>query len=92
MTGGDLQYVASMNPATTPDGFRLVQVDPEFTFQKADRGRPALWEFNAAAWGDERVRPVFPVSASSAVADITLPKLRYIARLDVPALQGTTQL
>jgi hypothetical protein len=92
ISGGDVQYVANMNPAQTPEGFQLVQVDPEYTFSKADRGKPALKVFDAAAWGDERVRPVFPVSAASTVADITLPKIRYIARLDIPALEGTTAL
>ncbi|MDQ1395462.1 MAG: hypothetical protein QOG64_721 [Acidimicrobiaceae bacterium] len=92
ISGGDVQYVANMNPAHTPDGFQLVQVDPEYTFSKADRGRPSLPVFEAAAWGDDRVRPSYPVSAASTVADITLPKIRYIARLDVPALQGTTAL
>src|SRR2546423_180342 len=92
ISGGDVQYVANMNPANTPEGFRLVQVDPEFTFHKADRGRPSLSDFDAGAWGDDRVRPVYPVSASSAVADIKLPKIRYIARLDVPALEGTKAL
>jgi hypothetical protein len=35
------------------------------------------------AWGDERIVPVQPVSASIAVADVTLPKLCYLCRPDV---------
>ena len=81
-----------MNPAHTPDGLRLVQVDPEYAFHRADRGRPALPVFEAGAWGDGRVRPSFPVSASSAVVDLSMPKIRYVARLDLPALQGTTKI
>jgi len=92
VSGTDVQYTANMNPAHTSDGLRLVQVDPEYEFHRADRGRPSLPVFDAGAWGDERVRPVFPVSASSTVADVTMPRIRYIARLDLPALQGTTKI
>jgi hypothetical protein len=92
ISGGDVQYVATMNLAETPRGLRLVQVDPEYTFHKAERGKPSLASFEAAAWGDARVRPCWPVSASITVADITLPKLRYVCRPDVPALSGTEAL
>ena len=87
--GGDIQYVATMHLATTPMGPRLVQVDPDFTFHKADRGEPVLDVFDAEAFGDGRVVPSWPVSASATVADITLPKLRYVSKPDVPALAGT---
>ena len=92
ISGGDVQYVATMNLAETPRGLRLVQVDPEYTFHKAERGTPSLSTFDAAAWGDARVRPSWPVSASITVADITLPRLRYVCRPDVPALAGTEAL
>ena len=89
ISGGDVQYVATMHLANTPLGERLVQVDPEFTFHKADRGQPVLDVFDAEALGDARVVPSWPVSASAAVADVTLPKLRYVTKPDVPALAGT---
>lgn len=92
VSGSDVQYVASMHLARTPLGVRLVQVDPEFTFHRVERGRPALATFDAAAWGDQRIVPVHPVSASYAVADVTLPRLRYVCRTDVPALEGTEAL
>jgi hypothetical protein len=89
ISGGDIQYVANMNLAHTPDGPRLVQVDPEFEFTKANRGKLQLDVFDAAAWGDARIVPSWPVSTSVATANVTLPKLRYVCKLDVPALQGT---
>jgi len=88
----DIQYTASMHLARTPRGLRLVQVDPTFAVERAERGRPHLGTFDAAAWGDERIRPVHPVSASIAVADVTLPKLRYLCRPDVWAFEGTETL
>ena len=90
--GSDVFYTANMNPARTPAGLRLVQVDPEFAFHRAERGRPEVARFDAEAWGDGRVTPVFPVSASAAVADVSFPRLRYVCRLDVPVLQGTQKV
>jgi len=92
ISGGDVQYVAGMHLARTPTGSRLVQVDPEYTFHRAERGRPALEAFAAGRWGDERVAPVHPVSAHVTVADVTLPRLRYVSRPDVPAIEGTEKL
>lgn len=89
VSGADLQYVAQMNLAHTPSGDRLVQVDPDYVFSKADRGRPRVDAFDAAALGDERIALAWPISASTAVADMTLPKLRYLCKIDVPAMAGT---
>jgi hypothetical protein len=85
----DLQYTASMHLAHTPRGLRLVQVDPTFAVERAERGRPHLAAFEAAAWGDARLAPTAPVVASIARADVTLPKLRYLCRPDVWAFEGT---
>jgi hypothetical protein len=90
--GTDVQFVASMNPARTPSGVRLVQVDVELTFHRADRGRPRLDVFDGAGFGDERMVPVHPVSAFATTADVTLTGLRYVSRPDVPALQGTERV
>jgi hypothetical protein len=89
ISGGDVQYTANMNLASTPAGPRLVQVDPEFEFQKASRGKLQLTTLDAGAWGDDRIVPSWPVSTSFTVADVTLPKLRYTCKLDVPAMAGT---
>jgi Acetoacetate decarboxylase (ADC) len=88
----DIQYTASMHLAHTPRGVRLVQVDPTFAVERAERGRPHLVAFDAAAWGDVRIVPMHPVSASIAVADVTLPRLRYLCRPDVWAFDGTETL
>jgi hypothetical protein len=89
ISGGDVQYTANMNLAHTPAGDRLVQVDPEFEFHKASRGRLQLTTFDAGAWGEARIVPSWPVSTSFTVADVTLPRLRYTCKLDVPAMAGT---
>jgi hypothetical protein len=92
ISGGDVQYVANMNLASTPAGLRLVQVDPEFEFHKASRGRLQLDVFDAAAWGESRLVPSWPVSVSTTVADVTMPVIRYTCKIDVPAMAGTETL
>jgi hypothetical protein len=92
ISGGDVQYVANMNLANVRRAGevqpRLVQVDCDYTFHRADRGRPAVERFerNAATQG---ITPVYPVAATCTVCDITLPRIRYIVDPDRPAMGGT---
>lgn len=96
IVGVEVQYTANMNLARVRDGqgerVRLVQVDPEYTLRRVDRGRPQLDLFVPEAWRAEGVEPVYPVSASITLCDITLPRIRYIVDPDVPALQGTEKV
>jgi hypothetical protein len=96
VSGNDLQYLATLNLARIPrDGSevaRLVQVDPEYVFKSADRGQPQLKTFDAAAWEMEGARPYYPVSASYAVADIEMPKLRYVVDPEKMAMLGTEKI
>ena len=88
----DLQLMANMNLARTSRGARLVQVDPVYTVERAERGEPVVEHFDAAAWGDARIRPVYPVSASFSTCEVELPKLRYVCLPDVLAFAGTETL
>jgi hypothetical protein len=96
ISGGDIQYTANMNLARVErDGQvvpRLVQVDPEAVFHKAERGRPHLSAFDAQAWGEARVVPTHAVSASYTLCDLTLTGLRYLCDPDVLTMQGTERL
>lgn len=88
----DVQFTAAMHLAHTPRGLRLVQVDPGMVVARAERGRPDLATFDPASWGDARLAPAHPVSASIALADVTLPELRYLCRPDVWAFDGTERV
>jgi hypothetical protein len=88
----DAYYVANMNLARTPNGLRLVQVDPRFEVERAERGRPAIHRFEAAAWRSEGARPSHPVAASFTIATVTLPALRYVCRPDVLAFVGAERV
>lgn len=95
ISGADVAYTPNMNLArVSRDGTsvpRLVQVDPDYTFHRAERGRPVVdrFEREPATGG---VIPVYPVSGSYALCDISLPRLRYITDPDRPAMQGTEKL
>ncbi len=96
ITGHDVQYAPGMHLAHVEDDHgtrpRLVQVDSEYEFRTADRGRPELRSFDASAWGHERLAPTEPVSASFAVCDVAIPPVRYVCNPDIPAAEGTIHL
>ncbi|HET7617232.1 MAG TPA: acetoacetate decarboxylase family protein [Vicinamibacterales bacterium] len=92
ISGGDVQYVANMNLAKLEGAPTLVQVDPEYRFQRADRGRPHLETFERAAWAAEDVDPVYPITATSVLCDTGFPKIRYVIDPLKPALVGTRKI
>jgi hypothetical protein len=96
VTGHDVQYPPGMHLARVRrDGEslpRIVQVDSEYEFRRADRGRPELRAFDAAAWGDARLDPYLPVSASFAACAMTIANVRYICNPDIPASEGTEKV
>lgn len=92
VSGGDVQYIANMNFARVDDKPLLVQVDPEFTFHKAERGRPTVSQFASEAWNAGGVQIAYPVSASFAIVDTGFPAIRYVVNPDVPALAGSRKV
>ena len=69
ITGHDVQYPPGMHLVVcgTRRGYRprLVQVDTEYEFRPADRGRPELGLFDAASWGEGRLVPPPPSQPAS---------------------------
>jgi hypothetical protein len=92
LSAADVQYVASMHLASTPRGLRLVQVDPTFTVERAERGEPLIEAFDGEAWGVPDLDPSYPISASLTTGTMTLPQLRYLCRPDVWAFEGTEKV
>jgi hypothetical protein len=96
ITGHDIQYAPGMHLAQVEqDGElapRIVQVDSEYEFHRADRGRPTLTTFDAAAWGNGAIQATGPVSASYAVCDVVIHPVRYICNPDLPAHEGTVKI
>ena len=96
VSGNDLQYLSNLNIARVPreggEAARLVQIDPEYTFHSADRGQALLQAFDASAWEFPGARPYFPVSASYAVADVSMPALRYLVNPTKPPLESVERI
>jgi hypothetical protein len=92
LSTADVQYVANMNLAQTAKGLRLVQVDPTFAIERAERGEPHLTAFDGDAWGAPELDPAYPISASMTTGTMTLPRLRYLCRIDVWAFDGTERV
>jgi Acetoacetate decarboxylase (ADC) len=89
LSPSDLQYTATMNPTRLDRGLRLVQVEREFEFTRAERGSPFVHAFDAHACGEPRLRLSHPVSSSAAVANVTFRPIRFVCRADVWAFDGT---
>jgi hypothetical protein len=92
LSPSDVQYTAAMHLAQTPNGLRLLQVEPEHRLDRAERGTPRVVRFDAAAWGEERIRPTLAVSASVVLGTVTIPPIRYVCRPDVLAFEGTERV
>ena len=93
---GDIQYIASMHLARNKqdDKLVLVQVDPEYVFSKAERGKPRVVTLDHEAFGAtaSTLNVMNPIMACFTTADVTLPKIRYICNPELPAMQGTTKV
>jgi hypothetical protein len=95
INGTDIQYNSSMHLArNTEDGkVVLVQVDPEWVFHKAERGRPHIISLDSQAWAaGDMLRADYPISATYTNCDVTMTKIRYICDPGKDAFQGTTQV
>jgi hypothetical protein len=93
ISGGDIQYVANMNLAKQKDGESiLLQVDPEYRFHRAERGRADIATFDRAAWSAEGVDPVYPVVASFARCDTGFPAIRFVLDPNKTAVEGTRKI
>jgi hypothetical protein len=95
IAGNDIQYIASMHLCRNKGDGKpvLVQVDPEYVFHRAERGRPRVVTLDAEAFrAREHLRVTWPIAATYATADVTLPRLRYVCNPELPALQGTSKV
>lgn len=92
LAAGDVQFSGTLNLADTPRGWRLVQIDPEIQPARSERLRPRLAAFAPAAWGDPRLDPYYPVSASITLANITIPAIRFVCRPDELAFSATERV
>ncbi len=95
ISGTDVTYLASLHLARVQDQNMpiIVQVDPEYVFHNAQRGRPRITTFKTDAWGgDERLRYTTPIIATMTQCDTDLPHLRFALDPSKPAATGGRRL
>jgi hypothetical protein len=97
ISGSDVTYSDGLNLArATLDGQErpvLIQVDPEYVFLSAQRGRPRLITLHGAAWGaDDKLRCTTPIAAVFTRCDTDFPKLRFALDPTVQQARGRIRL
>ena len=97
ISGSDVTYLDNLHLARVIENGKetpvIVQVDPEYVFQSAQRGRPRLMSLQTDAWGgDGRLRCTHPMTATYCRCDTDLPKLRFGMDPSVPAVQGSRRV
>jgi hypothetical protein len=92
LPAGVVQFVSGMHPAHTPNGFRLAQVDVDHETTRSERARPRLRSFDAGAWGDLRIEPLYPVAGAICLAEVTVQALRFVCKPEVISFMGTEKV
>jgi hypothetical protein len=97
ISGADVAYAANMHLVrASENGVEkpiLIQVDAEYVFHHAQRGRAQLLAFQPEAWGgDGRLRCTHPIVATFVRCDTDLPRLRFALDPTVPNARGRITL
>jgi hypothetical protein len=88
----DLQFFATLHGAQLEQGLRLLQVDVEHHLTRAERYLPLLNAYDAAAWGEARVEPNYPVVASGGSGNLEISPVRFAGRPQELAFTGTEKI
>lgn len=96
VAGNDVQYINWVTAANAPlDGTiqpMLIQVDPKYTFYKAERGKPQVTSFDAAAWNAGGIALADPIVGTCCTVDTDLPRIRFVMDPLKPVFQGTRRI
>jgi hypothetical protein len=96
ISGSDVQYIHSVTMGQVEEDGRpvpyLVQVDPHYTFHRAERGRPRVTGFAPEVWGAAPLQPLFPIAATFTACDTDLPQIRFVMHPETPVVRGTRRL
>jgi hypothetical protein len=96
VAGTDVQYINWVTAANAPlDGTTqpmLIQVDPKYTFYKAERGKPVVDTFDAAAWNAGGIELAEPIVGTYCTVDTDLPRIRFVMDPLKPVFQGTRRI
>jgi hypothetical protein len=90
ISAADLQYVTGLHPVRWGGEERLAQVELDVHAERAERARPVLASYDG--FGPAGVVPRHPVVATMAVGTLTLPRIRFLLRPEVPPSVGTERI
>jgi hypothetical protein len=96
VAGTDVQYINWVTAANAPlDGSTqpmLIQVDPKYTFYKAERGKPQVSTFDARAWNAGDLTLADPIVGTCCTVDTDLPRIRFVMDPLKPVYMGTRRI
>src|SRR5258708_5928843 len=96
VAGTDVQYINWVTAANAPlDGTTqpmLIQVDPKYTFYKAERGKPVVGTFDAAAWNAGSIELAGPIGGTCCTVDTDLPRIHFVMDPLKPVYPGTRRI
>lgn len=88
----DVLYTNSFNLALVAGEPTIVQAEPTYTPERAERGRPRVELFDAGAFGDERIKLTTPLPATYVSGSIEMRPVRWLMDPKVPAVMGARKL
>ncbi|MGI9595349.1 MAG: acetoacetate decarboxylase family protein [Acidimicrobiales bacterium] len=93
VAGADIELFDNLHLVNMADGDPLiVQVDPGYEYQSADRGAADLAAYEPDLLGIEGIEPVYDMVAVACRADMELAAPRFVIDPAKPAVQGTRRL
>jgi hypothetical protein len=95
INGGDLMTFDNLHLVQLEDqgGVKLVQIDPEYTIQEADRGRPSVSLPDSRALGMQgRIQLTTPIIGFTFRADTDLVPVRFVIDSVQPATASTSRV
>ena len=95
INGGDLMTFDNLHLVQLEDqqGVKLVQIDPEYTIQEADRGRPSVSLPDSRALGMQgRIQLTTPIIGFTFRADTDLVPVRFVIDSVQPASASTSRV
>jgi hypothetical protein len=96
ISGADVQYIHSVTLGHAPlegdTAPRLIQVDPRYTFHRAERGRVEVSRLDAEAWNAPGLAVRDAISATVCTCDTDLPRIRFVMDPEVPVIRGTRRI
>jgi hypothetical protein len=89
---GDLLYPVSLHLALVDGAPRLIQAEPLYAPERAERGTPRVQRFDATAFGERRVRFTNPLPATWTRGAYEMRPVRWVMDPEQPAVVGATRV